>query len=183
MKNIKTLLFSLLLMVVFQSCFDVFAPTEKMIELTLLSQKLDDEGKNYPNEIVDLLGATTFKDCGDTTIKTTLKLLRLDLPNKMEAQLLEIPRSAAEDLLGANDDPEKIRDKFNSVKIAKEFTEPNSQIDEIKLQNLIKQFGGEQNIIGYSVDNSFSAGDNGIKFYSDFKQVKQEILRRTGCKS
>ena len=182
MKTIKKILFFLFPVVVFPSCIDLFAPKEKTLELTLVSQKLDDEGKAFPNEIVDLLGSTTFKDCGDSSIKTTLKLLRLDLPNKMEPQILEIPRSMAENLLGANDDPEKIRDKFSSVKINKEFTEPNSQIDEIKLQNLIKQFGGEQNIIGYSIDNSFSAGDIGIKFYPDFKQVKQEILRRT-CSS
>jgi hypothetical protein len=182
MKKFKTLLFFLLPIIALESCFDVFAPQEKVIEITILSQKLDDEGKPYSDDIVGLLGTTKYKDCGDTTIKTTLKLLRLDLPNKMEAKLLEIPRSAMEDLLGANDDPEKIKDKMGSIKILKEFTEPNNQIDEVKLQSLIKQFGGEQNVIGYNIDNSFSAGEDGIKFYSDFKQVKQEILRRS-CSS
>jgi hypothetical protein len=165
------------------ACGDPFSEKRKDYEVTILTQKVDDSNKPYPDEIVTFLIPEMLKDCGDTILNPTLKLLRIDLANEVE-EFLTVPRSSSENILGANDDADKIKQKLkDDVKISKLFAEPNGQLNEFKLQALIKKFGGAKNVIGYKTDNSeFKVGGEGVMFYSDIKQLRQELLSRV-CSS
>jgi hypothetical protein len=180
---LNTFLFISLLAVttLFSSCGggDLFPDTSKHCEVSILVQKVGNKGKSYPSDITNLLMPLTVKECGDSVLTSTLKLLRIDLSNQVE-QLVEVPRSTGENFLGANDDAEKIAEKMKTVTIPNSFTEEAKTIDETKLNALIKKFGGAKNVFGFSENGgSITVGGEPVKFYTDFKQLKAEMLNRS----
>lgn len=165
------------------SLYSCWEEKEKDYEITIITQKIDDINKPYPDEIVSFLIPEKLKDCGDTTFQAKVKLVRIDLTGDVEEEL-SVPRNSQEEFLGAKDDSKKILSKFkNEVNIAKPFTESNGQLNEFKLQAWVRKYGGAKNVIGYNPDNSsFFVGGEGVMFYNSIDQLRQDLLKRV-CNS
>jgi hypothetical protein len=159
---------------------------DKSFEITFITGKI--EGAKYPREIFSFLFPLKSDSCLNINFKANVTIERLDLGSVVKEKL-EAPQNQLAKGVGQVDDEQEITQKFNnSVKIPEIFLKANGQLDNGKLNNIIKQFPIE-NVYAFTSNSSdISNKLNGnilyngmnIKFFNSM-DVLQKLLLKNAC--